>query len=129
MTTASPTTTSRACCPTVGERRELGRYSTPADGERVLFGQRINGSVRFLPDQPVVLEPPSSDSEDGGCRPRGSVEEDARPNAARPKRPNGDGEPAAAADVSARPGGRTGARVELARYAFSGGRTTAVWSA
>ncbi len=52
-TTATAKTTSRACSPTVGERRELGRYSTPADGERILFGQRIKGSVRLV-DAPLT---------------------------------------------------------------------------
>jgi hypothetical protein len=31
--------------PAVGKRTELGRYSVPA-GERVLYGQRIDGHVR-----------------------------------------------------------------------------------
>ena len=35
----------------VGKRVELARYNTPA-GERVLHGQRINGVVRFLPEEP-----------------------------------------------------------------------------
>ena len=52
MTTTTANTSSRACSPTVGERRELGRYATPADGERILFGQRINGSVRLV-DAPL----------------------------------------------------------------------------
>lgn len=30
----------------VGERVELGRYSVPA-GERILYGQRVNGIVRI----------------------------------------------------------------------------------
>ncbi len=116
MTTTTPTPTSRGSSPTVGERRELGRYATPADGQRALYGQRINGSVRFLPDQPVVLEPPSSDSEDRGCRPRGSVEEEH----ARTPYDRNDRTAAAAGDTAS-PRRRTGARVELARYAVSGG--------
>ncbi len=117
MTALATTTTTR---PQVGKRTELGRY-TLADGTvRLVIGQRINGSVRFLPDQPVVLELPSSDSEDSGCRPRESDEKEARANAGRPKRPNGDGEPTASADVNTSPRGRTGARVELARYTVSG---------
>ena len=39
--------------PTVGERRELGRYSTPADGQRVVYGQRVKGVVRVV-DAPLV---------------------------------------------------------------------------
>jgi hypothetical protein len=31
----------------VGERRELARYSVPA-GDRILYGQRINGVVRIV---------------------------------------------------------------------------------
>ena len=37
--------------PTVGERKELARYSTPAS-ERVLYGQRIDGIVRVT-DRPA----------------------------------------------------------------------------
>ena len=39
----------------VGKRVELARYTIPA-GERVLHGQRINGVVRFLLEEPVVLD-------------------------------------------------------------------------
>lgn len=44
MTTPVVTETRRNGNP-VGERVELGRYTTPA-GERILYGQRINGVVR-----------------------------------------------------------------------------------
>lgn len=44
MTTPSVTETRRNGNP-VGERTELGRYTVPA-GERVLYGQRVDGSVR-----------------------------------------------------------------------------------
>ena len=37
--------------PTVGKRKELARYTTPA-GERVLYGQRIDGVVRVT-DRPA----------------------------------------------------------------------------
>jgi hypothetical protein len=37
--------------PTVGERVELARY-TVANGERILYGQRINGVVRVT-DRPL----------------------------------------------------------------------------
>jgi hypothetical protein len=57
MTATSPNTNSLQRSPTVGERRELGRYSTPTDGERVLYGQRVKGVVRFLSDDLVVLVP------------------------------------------------------------------------
>jgi hypothetical protein len=44
MTTPSVTETRRNDNP-VGERTELGRYTVPA-GERVLYGQRVDGGVR-----------------------------------------------------------------------------------
>jgi hypothetical protein len=39
----------------VGERVELGRYSTTTS-ERILHGQRIAGVVRFLVARRVVVE-------------------------------------------------------------------------
>jgi hypothetical protein len=30
----------------VGERVELGRYTAPTAGERIIYGQRVNGVVR-----------------------------------------------------------------------------------
>ena len=41
--------------PSVGERVELGRYRI-SSGERVLYGQRVNGVVRFLVARRVVVE-------------------------------------------------------------------------
>jgi hypothetical protein len=41
----------------VGERVELRRYVLRG-GERFLYGQRVDGAVRFLPRKPVVLAPP-----------------------------------------------------------------------
>jgi hypothetical protein len=38
----------------IGERVELGRYSTTTS-ERILHGQRINGVVRFLVAGRVVV--------------------------------------------------------------------------
>jgi hypothetical protein len=38
----------------VGARVELGRY-TVASGERVLYGQRVDGVVRFLVARRVVV--------------------------------------------------------------------------
>lgn len=72
----------------VGERVELARYTVPA-GERVLHGQRINGVVRFLPREGVVLVAQQGLSEDDACRSRGMPGEPARPDAARRKRPDG----------------------------------------
>jgi hypothetical protein len=44
MTTPTVSEIRRNCNP-VGERVELARYTVPA-GERVLYGQRVNGVVR-----------------------------------------------------------------------------------
>lgn len=41
----------RAAAPAIGERVELARYSL-ATGERVLYGQRVNGIVRVV-DKPA----------------------------------------------------------------------------
>jgi hypothetical protein len=48
MTATTATNTASRRSPTVGERRELGRYNTPADGERVICAQRVNGTVRLM---------------------------------------------------------------------------------
>ena len=72
----------------VGKRVELARYNIPA-GERVLHGQRINGVVRFLPREGVVLVAQQGLSEDDACRSRGIRGERAIPDAARRKRPKG----------------------------------------
>lgn len=47
-------TATATSCPSVGERVELGRYRTTAS-ERILYGQRINGVVRFLVAGRVVV--------------------------------------------------------------------------
>ena len=72
----------------VGQRVELARYTIPA-GERVLYGQRINGVVRFLPSERVVIVASSQLSEDRRCRSRGALQAGARPDSARPKRQKG----------------------------------------
>ena len=100
----------------VGERIELARYSVPAR-ERVLYGQRVNGVVRFLPEEPVVLDQSSDPSEDSRCCPHGSIGEEPRADAARQKR--ADDAHGTAAAAAGR--GRTGVRVELARYSVSAG--------
>ena len=51
----------------VGERVELGRYRVP-EGERIIYGQRVDGVVRFLQGEDVVLVQPSGGSEDNSCR-------------------------------------------------------------
>jgi hypothetical protein len=103
----------------VGEQIELARYSVPV-GERVLYGQRVNGVVRFQLEACVVLDAPRADSEDCRCRARGFVDEEVRPDASRQERLNGDGSSAGAVGSASRRG-RTGARVELARYRVSVG--------
>jgi hypothetical protein len=70
----------------VGERVELARCTISA-GERVIYGQRVDGMVRFLPRESVVLVAQQGLSEDDACRFRGIPGEPARPNAARRKRP------------------------------------------
>jgi hypothetical protein len=75
----------------VGERTELGRYTVPA-GERVLYGQRVDGRVRFLPGNPVVLVGSRDPIEDSTCRFR-MVRVEGGTEAVRRKRPNGASEP------------------------------------
>ncbi len=72
----------------VGQRVELARYTIPA-GERVLYCQRVNGVVRFLPGQPVVLFCASAGSEDSMCCSRRPAALEIRPDVVRPKRRNG----------------------------------------
>ena len=64
--------------PQVGERVELDRYQI-SSGERILYGQRIDGVVRFLPEEPVVLDPSSGPSEGSRCCPREPIREEPRP--------------------------------------------------
>ena len=105
--------------PAIGQRTELARYSVP-DGDRIVYGQRVDGMVRFLPGDPVVLDAPSAASEDSSCRPRNQRGEEQRPDASRQKRPNDSGIAATTAPTAERRG-RTGDRVELARYTVSAG--------
>jgi hypothetical protein len=74
--------------PVVGKRTELARY-TIADGERILYGQRVDGVVRFLPDDLVGLVLGRARSEDSSCRSRSLGWGEARADAVRRKRPNG----------------------------------------
>ena len=53
----------------VGERVELASYTVPA-GERVLYGQRVHGVVRFLGTMADVFASSSCRSEDSTCRAR-----------------------------------------------------------
>jgi hypothetical protein len=66
MTTPTATKTRPNDIP-VGERVDLGRYRVTS-GERVVYGQRVDGVVRFLPGEDVVLVQPSGGSEDTSCR-------------------------------------------------------------
>ena len=68
MTTPTVTEIRRNGNP-VGERIELARYSVPV-GERVLYGQRVNGMVRFLGRLADVFVSVSVLSEDSRCRAR-----------------------------------------------------------
>jgi hypothetical protein len=55
--------------PVVGKRTELARY-TVAEGERILYGQRVDGVIRFLATMADVFVSSSSRSEDSTCRAR-----------------------------------------------------------
>ena len=83
----------------VGERVELGRYRVPA-GERILYGQRVDGVVRFLPGDPVVLDGVRADGEDDMCRSRGCSVTGGRAHAVRQKRPHAEVLPANAGEAS-----------------------------
>ncbi|MGI8557757.1 MAG: hypothetical protein ACR2ND_05540 [Solirubrobacteraceae bacterium] len=76
MSTATVTEPRRHPQPIVGKRVELARY-TISSGARVLYGQRINGSVRFLVARPVVFTVPSRGSDDSRCRARKALPEAA----------------------------------------------------
>ena len=75
--------------PKVGRRTELARY-TVAEGERIIYGQRIEGVVRFLPGSDGVVDQLRSRSEDATCRFRQASRGGERPNALRDKRLNAD---------------------------------------
>lgn len=119
MTTPTVIETHRNGNP-VGERVELARYTVPA-GARVLYGQRIDGVVRFQPEEPVALDVSPANSENATCRPRGVDGQEGRSDAARRKRPNDEAEESAAVEPPMDRCGRTGRRVELARYVISEG--------
>ncbi len=86
MTTPTVTEIRRNGNP-VGERVELGRYTVPA-GERILYGQRVDGVVRFLGEACAVVALSSRGSENSRCRLRRELAEAVRANAARQQRPN-----------------------------------------
>lgn len=57
LATPHHTSTGRAAGPT-GERVELARYTLPGGDEHILWGQRVDGRVRFLPEDGAVLDCP-----------------------------------------------------------------------
>jgi hypothetical protein len=69
----------------VGERVELARYTVPT-GERIVYGQRVNGVVRFLPGKSDVFVMSSRPCEDVRCRSREAVLEATCTNEARHRR-------------------------------------------
>ena len=81
---ATPTTPR----PQVGKRTELGRYILPDGTVRLVIGQRIDGSVRFLLGDVEVLVCPRAWIEDCMCGPRRSVSAIGRAHAVRQKRRN-----------------------------------------
>jgi hypothetical protein len=90
-------------------------------GERVLYGQRVNDVVRFLPEESVVVDSASGASEDGGCRSRGPLQEGGCSSAVHQKRADDGGGGEVADDGTGTRRGRTGARVELVRYSVTAG--------
>ena len=78
-----------AQAPKVGQRTELARY-TVAEGERIIYGQRIEGVVSFLPGSDGVVDQLRSRSEDATCSFRQASRGGERPNALRDKRLNAD---------------------------------------
>jgi hypothetical protein len=91
MTTPTVTEIRRNGNP-VGERVELGRYTVPA-GERILYGQRVDGVVRFLPENPVVLVGSLDSTEDSTCRSRTTIRVEGGTKAVRRERPDGASQP------------------------------------
>jgi hypothetical protein len=89
--TATATTDTSAGASTAGEPRELARYTTATGTARVLGGQRVDGVVRFLPGDGVVLVPQQGVSEDDARSSRRVPTPPARRDAARRKRPNSTG--------------------------------------
>lgn len=63
--------------PVVGKRTELARY-TVAEGDRIVYGQRIDGVVRFRPGGRDVLVVSSGAGEDDTCCPCDASLEAAR---------------------------------------------------
>lgn len=97
-------------------KHEQARYSLPDETERVIYAQRVNGHVRFQPEEPVVLDDMSGASEDDNCRPAAAVDGRAHPAG----QLNRHGDPTGPAGTTPQRG-QTGQRVELGRYSTSTG--------
>jgi hypothetical protein len=120
MPDPGPASPRRRRTPVVGQRTELARY-TVTEGERILYGQRIDGTVRFLSEEDVLVERQQGSGEDIGCRSGAQALNVERGDAARPKRPNDAGGGSVTTGDGPRTGAETGRRVELARYRVSTG--------
>ncbi len=78
--------------PLVGDRVELARYAITG-ATRVIYGQRIEGVVRFLPGNLAVLVGSPGPIEDSTCRSRTAIRVEGCTKAVRRNRPNGASEP------------------------------------
>jgi hypothetical protein len=83
-----PAAARRRRAPVVGQRTELARYTIP-EGERILYGQRIDGIVRFLPGNLVVLVGSLGSTEDSTCRSRTTIRAEGCTKDAQRKRDKG----------------------------------------
>jgi hypothetical protein len=57
----------------VGPRVELARYTLRSGEQRILYSQRVDGVVRFLPGNPVALVASRGSTEDSTCRSRTTI--------------------------------------------------------
>lgn len=89
---ASTITETRPSRRQVGDRVELARYRISAS-ERVIYGQRFDGVVRFLPGNLVVVVSSLGPTEDSTCRSRTTIRAEGCADAVRRKRRNGPSEP------------------------------------
>ena len=76
-----------------GHRVELARYAVGGGEERVLYGQRVDGVVQFLPGSLAVLVSLLGPTEDSTCRSRTTIGAEGCTKAVRRKRRNGASEP------------------------------------
>ena len=104
----------------VSPKHQQGSYTLPDGTVRIVNAQRVDGHVRFLPDEPVVIDDPSDGSEDGNRRPTAFVDGRERPEGGGADRLNRDRDPLGPAGTTAQRG-QTGKRVELGRYSTSAG--------